>query len=139
LGSHKFRLSVYPHKGNWEEGLVYPEALKFNQPLVLVETNNLVSKIENSVSFIKIKPENLIFSCFKKSEDEKAFVLRIYNPTEKKLDGEIEFLWKLTEVELITLEEKTIQPLNFSDNFIRITIEPKKIFSLKVYFKTSNV
>ncbi len=136
LGEHNFRISIYPHSKNWDEGNVFPEAIKFNQPILLVETNNATENILNETSFLRINPENLIFSCFKKSEDEKGFVLRVYNPTEKSINGEISFLWNLKSAEIVTLEEKTIQPINFADRKINIEVNPKKIVSLKVEFDT---
>ena len=134
LGEHNFRISIYPHSKNWDEGSVFPEAIKFNQPILLVETNNATENILNETSFLKIYPENLIFSCFKKSEDENGFLLRVYNPTEKSINGEISFLWNLKSAELVTLEEKSIQPVNFVERKINIKVNPKKIVSLKVEF-----
>lgn len=134
LGEHNFRLSIYPHKGNWDEGLVFPEALKFNLPLSLVETNHLQEEKINPVSFLEIKPENLIFSCFKKSEDESGFILRIYNPTEKNIAGEIRFHWNIKEASLVTLEEELINSIDFEYNLVRILLEPKKIITLKLKF-----
>ncbi|MCX8057387.1 MAG: glycosyl hydrolase-related protein [Ignavibacteria bacterium] len=134
LGEHKFRISVYTHKGNWEEGLVFPEALKFNQPLSIVETNRLTENFVSPKSFLQILPENLIFSCFKKSEDNSAYILRIYNPTEKLLESKLIFDWKLKEAELVTMEEKIISPINFATDTIELKIEPKKIVTLKLKF-----
>lgn len=135
LGNHQFRLSILPHAGNWDEGLVFPEAIKFNQQISLVETNNITRENLNPTSFIQIKPENLIFSCFKKSEDNKAFVLRVYNPTEKNLKGELIFHWKLKEVYQVNLEEEIQKSINFENDSIQIEIAPKKIISLKIFFE----
>jgi len=132
-GSHNFRMSIYPHKYNWDKGMVFPEAIKFNNPLSLVETNGITSSNLKSVSFLKIMPDNLIFSCFKKSEDNEAFILRVYNPTERKLNGKIVFHWKLKQVFLVTLEEKILKPIDFNDSLINIDIDPKKIISFKIY------
>lgn len=133
LGSHKFKMSIYPHKYNWDKGTVFPEAIKFNNPLALVETNNITDTNPKSISFLKITPDNLIFSCFKKSEDNETFVLRVYNPTERKLNGQIVFHWNLKQVFLVTLEEKILKSIDFDGNLINIDIEPKKIISLKIY------
>jgi alpha-mannosidase len=135
LGEHTFRISIYPHSNNWDEGKVFPEAIKFNQPLLLVETNNATENILKETSFVQINPDNLIFSCFKKSEDEKGFVLRVYNPTDTTINGEISFLWNLKSAELVTLEEKKVQSINFVSNKIILDVAPKKIISLKVYFE----
>lgn len=134
LGNHEFRMSVYPHKSNYDIGKVFPEAIKFNQPLSLVETNNITENNLNSISFIKIKPENLIFSCFKKTEDNQSYILRVFNPTNKSLKGEITFLWKIKEAFLVNLEELIQDKINFINNVIIINVAPKKIISIKLNF-----
>ncbi len=134
LGEHNFKISLYSHRNNWDEGEVFPQAINFNQPLLLIETNNLTEKILADTSFVNIKPQNLIFSCFKRSEDEKAYVLRVYNPTTKTINGEISFQWNLKSAELVTLEEKTIQSVNFDKERLIIEVAPKKIVSLKITF-----
>lgn len=137
LGKHNFKLSVYPHSGNWDDGLVYSEAMKFNQPISLVETNNITEFCLGQKSLIQIKPENLIFSCFKKSEDNSGYVLRVSNPTEKNLECELIFYWRLKEAKLVTMEEKVLQDLSFENNSIKIKVEPKKILTIKLNFLTT--
>lgn len=135
-GRHKFRLSIYPHSGNWIEGKVYDEALKFNLPFSFIETNNLTIENLNEKSFLKIQPDDLVFSCFKKSEDGEGFILRLYNPTNRIIADKIDFFWKIKSAELVTLEEKFIQKLEVSDNNLHINVQPKKIISINLKFDT---
>lgn len=135
-GKHKFRLSIYPHSGNWIEGKVYEEALKFSLPLTFIETNNITTETLNQKSFLKIQPDDLVFSCFKKSEDSEGFILRLYNPTNRIITGKIEFFWKIKSAELVTLEEKSIQKLDLTDNKIHIDVQPKKIITIKLKFES---
>lgn len=135
-GRHKFRLSIYPHSGNWIEGKVYDEALKFNLPLSFIETNNLTTENLNEKSFLKIQPDDLVISCFKKSEDGEGFILRLYNPTYKIIPGKVEFFWKIKSAELVTLEEKFVQKLDLTNNKIHIDVQPKKIITIKLKFES---
>ena len=134
LGKHEFKLSIFPHRSNWDAGNVFPEAIKFNQPLSLVETNSITSNNLIPNSFIRIQPENLIFSCFKKGEDGKSYVLRIFNPTDNILHGAISLHWTLKEAFVVNLEELVIEKINFNNNSINLVVPPKKIVSLKLIF-----
>lgn len=136
LGRHKFRLSIYPHSGDWIEGKVYDEALKFNLPISFIETNNMTTENLKEKSFLKIQPDDLVFSCFKKSEDGDGYILRLYNPINKMISGKIDFSWKIKLAELVTLEEKFVQKLDLTDNKIHIDVQPKKIITIKLKFES---
>ena len=84
-------MSFYPHKGNWDEGKVYEQALNFNNDLRLFQSGKLNGNLSPTSSFIQIKPNDLVFSCFKKSEYDDAYILRVYNPTDKKIEGKLNF------------------------------------------------
>lgn len=134
LGKSSYRLSLYPHKGDWQIGEVYKEALSFNNPLSLVQIgkSNGTLPIENS--FIKIFPDDLIFSALKKSEDENGFVLRVYNPTEKDVEGRIEFFKSISKVEQVTLEEILVDDVELiNQKSFSVSLARKKIGSYKVY------
>lgn len=137
LGKQKFRLSVYPHKFDWKKGEVYKEALNFNNSLRIVQIGSGSGDLPLSNSFLKIENENILFSSFKKSEDEKenSFVLRVYNPTTKKQKTKISFAEKIRSAKLVTLEELDIEEIKLSDvNSFVIDLEKKKIVSMKLEF-----
>ncbi len=138
LGEQFFNLSFYPHTGDWLKGEVYKEALNFNNSIRLVQMGGSEGKLPATAGFIKLEPEELIFSALKKSEDEKSnsYVLRFYNPTNKKITGKVTTLFKLQKVEQLTLEEKFVDELKLTDqNKFSIKAEKKKIITLKIYIK----
>lgn len=138
LGEQNFKLSFYPHKGDWTEGNVYREALCFNNPLSVFETGRTAGTLSPVTSLLEIEPKELIFSCLKKAEDEDegSFVLRLYNPTELALKGKIKLLFPVEEASLVTLEEKYISSVELlSDNSFEITAGRKKIISIKLKMK----
>ena len=137
LGKQEFRLSVYPHKFDWKKGEVYKEALNFNNSLRIAQIGSGSGDLPLSNSFLKIENENILFSSFKKSEDEKenSFVMRVYNPTTKKQKTKISFAEKIRSAKLVTLEELDIEEIKLSDvNTFVIDLEKKKIVSMKLEF-----
>jgi alpha-mannosidase len=135
LGKSSYTLALYSHKGDWLNGEVYKEALNFNNPLSLVQTGKANGKLPSEMSFMKVTPDELVFSALKKSEDGNAFVLRIYNPTEKKVEGKIEFNNSISKVEQVTLEEVLIKEINLSDKrSFAVSLAKKKIGTYKIKF-----
>lgn len=131
LGHHDYNLAFYPHKGDWIDGQVYSESLVFNNDIRLFQTGKMNGHLTPATSFVEIHPYELIFSCLKKSEnDNYAYVLRVYNPTEREINGEVKFLFSLNKADRVTLEEKLIESnIQSSANGFQINIKPKQIQS----------
>ncbi len=135
LGKSSYNLAIYPHKGDWQLGEAYKEALNFNNHISLVQTGKANGELPSELSFMKVTPGHLIFSALKQSEDENGFVLRIYNSTEKNVEGKVEFYNSLSKVEQVTLEEVLIKEINLSDkNSFTVSLAKKKIGSFKIKF-----
>jgi mannosylglycerate hydrolase len=135
LGKSSYRLAIYPHKVDWQDGEVYREALNFNNHLSLVQTGKANGELPSELSFMKVTPDELVFSTLKKSEDGKGFVLRVYNPTEKDVEGKVEFYNSISKVEHVTLEEIFVREINLNDkNSFTVSLNKKKIGTYKIVF-----
>lgn len=135
LGKSSYRLAIYPHKGDWQAGEVYKEALNFNNQISLVQTGKANGELPTKLSFMKVIPEDLVFSALKKSEDSDGFVLRIYNPTEKNIEGKVEFYNSIAKVEKVTLEEILKEEISLIDTkSFNISLAKKKIGTFKICF-----
>lgn len=136
LGHHEYSISFYPHKGNWDEGKVYEQALNFNNDVRLFQSGNLTGTLLPSSAFIQIQPNDLIFSCFKNDENNgDAYILRIYNPTEKEVNGLIKFLLELRKVERVSLEEKFFpQAVKSNAHAFQVKVRAKEIQTFRLLF-----
>ncbi|MCX8010692.1 MAG: glycosyl hydrolase-related protein, partial [Ignavibacteria bacterium] len=138
FGEHVYRLAFYPHSKNWVEGNVYEEALNFNNTIRLFQIgkpNDIQANLPISNSFLKLEPKDLIFSCLKKAENENGnnFILRIYNPTDKDIEGSVTFSFNILKAWQVTLEEKIINEMNITDmNRLNFKVLAKKILSFKL-------
>jgi mannosylglycerate hydrolase len=134
LGKSSYRLALYPHKGDWQAGEVYKQALNFNNHISVVQVGESKGNLPVENSFMKIYPEELIFSALKKAEDGNGFILRIYNPTEKDVEGKIEFSTAISKVEQVTLEEIFVKELEIiNNNSFTVSLTKKKIGTYKIY------
>jgi mannosylglycerate hydrolase len=137
LGEQTFELSFFTHKYDWDKGNVYREALNYNNPLRLVQTGRTNGNLPSTTSFIQIEPELLVFSALKKNElnEPNTYVLRIYNPTENRVSGNIRTLFAMEKATLLTLEEKFISEIDVRAHHIfAIDVEPKKIKTIQITF-----
>jgi hypothetical protein len=132
LGRHSYRMAFYPHAGNWEEGRVYEQALRFSTPLRLVETGRTNGTLTAGASMISIEPKELVFSCLKKADNgsKNNFVLRLHNPTTRKISGDVHFGFDVQSAQIVTLEEKKVGDVIIDRGSIKISVEPKKIISI---------
>lgn len=135
LGKSSYRLALYPHKGDWQIGEVYKESLNFNNPLSVAQSGKARGILPVENSFIKIYPDDLIFSALKKAEDENGFVIRIYNPSDKDVEGRIEFHNSITKVEQVILEEIFVKEIHLiNQNSFPVSLGKKKIGTYKIFF-----
>ncbi|MFW5725799.1 MAG: glycoside hydrolase family 38 C-terminal domain-containing protein, partial [Bacteroidota bacterium] len=138
LGESDYRLALYPHAGDWQQGKVYREAFLFNYPLRLVQTGKLQGEMGTHMGMMSITPEELIFGAMKLPENEEpnAFVLRLYNPTDDTLEGGVQFLKEITSVEKLTLEEiaeESVAVVN--SNSFGLRVKSKEIVSFRIRYE----
>jgi len=137
LGKQTYRLAFMPHAGYWQTDNVYHSALAINNELKLIQIGRATGNLIPELSFLRITPESLVFSALKSPETEsaKSLVLRLYNPTDSEIQGEVRTHFKLTDVRLMTLEETELGVIPLTDsNSFQITVPTKKIrtFRLKI-------
>ncbi len=138
LGRSRYRMALYPHTGNWEEGEVYKQSWQFNYPVRWVQTGKLNGSLGHTAQFMKIKPEKLVFSTLKKPENDNdnSMILRIFNPTGKILEGNVELLTPLLKAEKVNLEEIPMkEDLQLDKNSFSVKLSPKEIGSYYITFK----
>ncbi|MDD4819376.1 MAG: glycoside hydrolase family 38 C-terminal domain-containing protein [Flavobacteriales bacterium] len=135
LGHSTYRMASYSHSGEWDTADVYRNALQYNVPMSMTITGTLCGSNKEEMSFVKIEPESLVFSALKKSEDEcqDSYVIRLYNPTQSVVKGSVAINAPFKNAEMVTLEEKTVMPLDVQNGKISLTVKPKEIISIKFH------
>lgn len=71
---HYFTYSLFPHAGNYSEGMVQYEAAKLNQPAYVCQGG----KIDDSFSFASVNKRNVYLETVKKAEDDNGIIIRLY-------------------------------------------------------------
>ncbi len=131
-GEHEFRYAIYPHAGTWSKANVYEQAERLTTPMEIAQVGPHAGDLPKSLSFFKIEPKTLILSAMKRAERSQQVVLRLFNPTDKTVQGTIHCFRKIKSAELLNLNEESVKKLSVSGdkNSVNISVPKKKIFTI---------
>lgn len=132
-GEHTFMYNICPHEGDWYRGNVYHELASLDNPLICVQhgTGNRGTMPLKQSLFSLEGP--LQVSCLKQSEDAKAVVLRIYNPSEFNQKGTIRLANGITSATITDMEEKPLEKCTISGSQVTVNVDHHKIVTLKLH------
>lgn len=122
----EFAYALYPHLGNWEDAKIQQEQLLYQSPLL---TNQ--SSLQTNIPSLVTVSRDVVVSSFKKAEDkDNAYILRLYNPTNKTIDDcYIEIGIPIKKIFLLTLNEEVKNALNKTNGRINFQVKPYEILT----------
>ena len=131
-GTHTFTYSVIPHAGGWEEAI--HQAYWFTSPLRAVWTGLHGGPLGDAVGFLDIRPSELLLSAVKPAEDDSGdLVVRLYNPTEKELEGSLHSLLHLESAALSKLSEEVGEDLPVANGQdLRFTVHAHEVVTIRL-------
>ena len=88
-GPQHFRYSLYPHAGGWREANTVLHGYAFNYTLRAMQVEAHTGELPATHSFVTVKPDNLVLTAMKKSEDGNSLVLRFYEWAGKQTTANI--------------------------------------------------
>ncbi|MGB6111630.1 MAG: glycoside hydrolase family 38 C-terminal domain-containing protein [Acidobacteriaceae bacterium] len=88
-GPQHFQYSLYPHAGGWREANTVLHGFDFNMPLHAMQVAPHTGELPATHSFVTVKPENLVLTAMKKSEDGNSLILRFYEWAGKQTTANI--------------------------------------------------
>jgi len=132
LGKYIFHYSLYPHRGDWEEGKVYHQAYQHNIDCRVVQTDKHKGGLPSLMSFVTVEPDNLIVSCFKKAEGRNSLILRLFNTSKKRVSAKIRFYRRIKKVYLLDLNERREKELKVRKGTILYSVPGKKIITFEL-------
>jgi alpha-mannosidase len=138
LRKYTFRYAVYPHLGNWKTAKSYKPALEFCRPLVAIQSGGRKSgELPPSYSFLRLEPDNLVISAFKRAEASNDVILRFYETSGKRTTARIEMFRPVKGVSEVNLLEDEVKNKKqkikkLSPNTLSMKIKPFEIKTLKL-------
>lgn len=133
-GLHECRYAICPHDGDWLAGGVLCEADALTLPLQPAQAGPHAGDLPRRHSFLRIEPSGLALSALKQAEDGQGWTVRVFNPSDRAIEGTLIFDRKVRACETVSLEEKSVADLSPRGKTVPILAEPKKIVTLRVSF-----
>lgn len=138
-GTHKFVYSLIPHKGNWESARIMRMAYEHNVPTKAVygKAKSDSGILSHTQSFFSLEPPELILSALKKSELGNGVILRLYNPTDKIVDGIIKTHKIAKSARLTNMNEEPLLDGNLEiddEGIIHLNVSDHEIKTVELYF-----
>ncbi|MDI6774467.1 MAG: glycoside hydrolase family 38 C-terminal domain-containing protein [Verrucomicrobiota bacterium] len=131
LFPQEFRYALVPHAGDWEAAGLLAEAGAFLLPLRVGQAGrNARGALPRSLSFFEASPGILQLSAVKRSEDGRRLVVRLWNPTDRALDGSLRCFRPPKAAHSLTLAEERARKLRVKDGVVLFKVGPKKIVTL---------
>lgn len=135
FGKITYEYSIYPHKGNYQEGLVLRKAYDDKVPLKAIQGVVMDGILNDCDSFISTNQQNKVYlSGIKESEDKQGIIVRLWNSTDETLPLKVKTILPIKGVSSVRLDETLLSDIKVSDNSFEIEMKPHKIetFLLKL-------
>jgi alpha-mannosidase len=102
----------------------------FAYPPLSIPVLNPKEKLPNSMSFLRVEPENLIVSAVKQWEDGEGIIIRFYNISGETLTGSVETSFQFSEAWKTDLNEQPVMRAENIENKMWLKVEPGEIIRL---------
>jgi alpha-mannosidase len=130
---HHFTYSIYPHKGSWQESQVQQEATQLNNSLTAKETTQSCCQ-EDAFSLLHVDADNIVIDTVKKAEGEKAYIVRIYEYKNRRVNSAaLSFGVPVKKVVETNLIERELEEIAVQNNEIRFDIAGYEVKTFKLY------
>lgn len=127
-GEHRFCYSIYPHAGDWRNGLVTQRARELNHPVTVLAGRTPALKS----TLLTISKPSVVVDAVKKAEEGDELVLRLHEAYGLPADATIQFGADCKSAFECDLQENTVKELKASKSKLAVRFKPFEIKTLKV-------
>lgn len=134
-GRHRFSYSLYTHTGDWKQALTVRRGYEFNSKLQAFAVAAHEGRLSSDHSFVELKPENLVLTALKRTEDGNSLLLRFYEWAGQSGDAVVTVPAGAISARLTNLmEEPYGGELSLKNDRVVIPFHPFEIISLEVNY-----
>ena len=137
-GEHRFKYSLYPHAGSWNEE-TQREAYLLNDPIIVyqskVEGRKSETRTSSFHSLVSVSTPNVIIETVKRAEDENGIIVRLYESQRKRGQVRVKFGSAVESAWTTNLLEENESVLSVDQDSILLNIKPYQIVTLRVRLK----
>ncbi|MGQ9866951.1 MAG: alpha-mannosidase, partial [Pseudanabaenaceae cyanobacterium] len=130
-GRHRFTLRLYPHGGDWRQADIVRQAWELNSPLLPCDPQHL---LRHPGPGITVSPSNVLVSAFKKAEDARGWILRLYESHGCPTGAHVTLGWPLARVQRCTLLEEPVGEVPAQADGFPVTLSPFAVETFHLTF-----
>jgi alpha-mannosidase len=126
LGRHQFAFAVFPHRGDWRQGGVVAQALRFNQPVLWAPVK------ASPGSLLSVDSPDVIIDTVKKAQDSDALVVRFYECHGARGSATLRTSLPVKQATWCNVLEDDIKPAAVHAGSVKFDFGPHQILTLKL-------
>jgi len=131
-GEHDFVYSLYPHVGSWQDGGTVKAGFSLNVPADLCVQEATSAAVP--ASFVTVDHGSVVLDTFKKAEDGRGYILRLYESCGKGGQVKLTFAKTPKTVTACSMMECDEETFNTSGNAFTFETTPYCIHSYRIEF-----
>ena len=140
IGKHTFEYAILIQAGPWEATPILRYENQYSIQIKSLEIPWQKGKLPPRLSFLLIKPDELLVSAIKKAYNGNDVIIRLFNPTEQYINGSLAILSGIKEAWLTDFNEEKKKKIPVrSDGIILIEAGPKKIITISILPKQNMI
>ncbi len=125
-GRHHFAYALYPHAGGPQAAAVVEEAMRFNVPMLLLQTSAPLG----IQSFFQVDNPALVIDTVKKAEDSDALIVRLYEARGTRGRARLTTPLPLKLAALTNLLEDELEELDVTGAGVTLDFKPFEIITV---------
>lgn len=133
-GGQHFTYSLFPHPGDWTQGGVVEEAFALSSQLFALPVEPGGGTLAAEWGFVRIEGVKLALGSFKRAEDGRGGILRLYAPHGARGRCALRFALPVQRAEGANLLEESEGPVDVGDGAVRFGVRPFEGVTLRVGF-----
>ena len=133
-GKQRFEYAVYVGKPEMTTAQVIAESRKYITPPIAAELGaGTGGQLAQELSFLKKENDRVVISCLKRCEkDEKALILRLYNPTDSVQQDHLTFDKPIRAAVLTDMKEEPVETLSANGTQLSVQLNAYQIVTLRL-------
>lgn len=131
-GVRKFEYAIAIHSGDWKSAKLLSKAADYGAPVRAGQIGRGKGTLPDQASLITLDSEVLQVSAVKPAEDGKGLIIRLFNGSDKTQKATLTFGKKIASAVLCKADESEVSAIKADGNKLPLTVEGKKILTIKV-------
>ena len=133
-GKQRFEYAVYVGKPEMTMAQVIAESRKYITPPIAAELGaGTGGQLAQELSFLKKENDRVVISCLKRCEkDEKALILRLYNPTDSVQQEHLTLDKPIHSAMLTDMKEEPVETLSANGTQLSVQLNAYQIVTLRL-------